>query len=96
VFRYIPQHGRGTASLNVAVAASIVLYGFAQWANYAEAPRQGAKYTLANRPDRVSKRGRVAHEKGAAAAPAKRAAVSAAAPTVDTAGPTAAGNVDSR
>lgn len=59
-FVYIPQHGRGTASLNVAVAASIVLYGFATWAKYAEAPREGYKYTLAPRPDRTSKRNRVA------------------------------------
>lgn len=31
-FVYIPQHGSGTASLNVVVAASIVFYGFATWA----------------------------------------------------------------
>lgn len=31
-FLYIPQHGPGTASLNVAVAASIVLHTFALWA----------------------------------------------------------------
>ena len=31
-FLYIPQYGPGTASLNVAVAASIVLHSFATWA----------------------------------------------------------------
>jgi tRNA G18 (ribose-2'-O)-methylase SpoU len=31
-FVYIPQHGPGTASLNVAVAASIVLHHYALWA----------------------------------------------------------------
>ena len=31
---YIPQYGRGTASLNVATAASIVLHHFAEWAKY--------------------------------------------------------------
>mmetsp|Transcript_29672 Transcript_29672/g.87828 ORF Transcript_29672/g.87828 Transcript_29672/m.87828 type:complete len:187 (-) Transcript_29672:771-1331(-) len=31
-FVYIPQHGVGTASLNVAVACSIVLHHFAIWA----------------------------------------------------------------
>ena len=38
-FVYIPQHGPGTASLNVAVAAGIVLHRFAEWACYAEAGR---------------------------------------------------------
>jgi len=31
---YIPQYGRGTASLNVATAAAIVLHHFAEWAKY--------------------------------------------------------------
>lgn len=31
-FVYIPQYGAGTASLNVAVACSIVLHHFALWA----------------------------------------------------------------
>lgn len=31
-FVYIPQHGGGTASLNVTVAASIILQSFALWA----------------------------------------------------------------
>jgi tRNA(Leu) C34 or U34 (ribose-2'-O)-methylase TrmL len=39
---YIPQYSHGTASLNVAVATSIVLSHFAQWAGYAEARRDPA------------------------------------------------------
>lgn len=39
-FLYIPQYGNGTASLNVAVAASIVLHHFALWAGYPERPRE--------------------------------------------------------
>jgi tRNA(Leu) C34 or U34 (ribose-2'-O)-methylase TrmL len=40
-FCYIPQHGVGTASLNVVCAASIVLHHFAIWARMPEAPRDG-------------------------------------------------------
>ena len=32
-FLYIPQYGGGTASLNVTVAASIIMHSFAVWAN---------------------------------------------------------------
>lgn len=39
-FVYIPQFGTGTASLNVNVAASIVMHHFADYAGYEEAPRQ--------------------------------------------------------
>ncbi len=39
-FVYIQQYGAGTASLNVAVAASIVLHHFALWAGYQERQRQ--------------------------------------------------------
>lgn len=42
-FVYIPQFGPGTASLNVAVAASIVLHEFATWAGYQERAREGFK-----------------------------------------------------
>ena len=45
-FVYIPQYGRGTASLNVSVAASIALHQFAVWARYNEAPRDGFKFVL--------------------------------------------------
>ena len=56
-FVYIAQHGTGTASLNVAVAASIVLHHFALWAEYPEAPRQGEKYSVGGRPQRTAPRG---------------------------------------
>ena len=39
-FVYIQQYGAGTASLNVAVAASIVLHHFALWAGYGERERE--------------------------------------------------------
>ncbi|KAF6252749.1 Alpha/beta knot methyltransferase [Scenedesmus sp. NREL 46B-D3] len=45
-FVYIPQHGQGTASLNVTVAASIILHHFAVWAAYPERQREGAKFTV--------------------------------------------------
>lgn len=54
---YIPQYGGGTASLNVACAAAIVLHRFACWAGYAERGREGAKFVVDARPQRTSKRG---------------------------------------
>lgn len=39
-FVYIPQFSKGTASLNVNVAASIVMHHFSTWAGYEEAPRE--------------------------------------------------------
>ncbi|GIL60987.1 hypothetical protein Vafri_15392, partial [Volvox africanus] len=56
-FLYIPQHGAGTASLNVAVAASIVLHHFAVWAGYPEREREGFKFKVADRPPRTMARG---------------------------------------
>lgn len=47
---YIPQHGQGTASLNVAVAAGIVLQRFAERAGYPERERADAKFVVAERP----------------------------------------------
>ena len=35
-YAIIPQHGVGTASLNVAVAATIVFHHFAVWAEYGD------------------------------------------------------------
>lgn len=44
---YIPQYGRGTASLNVATAAAIVLHHFAEWAQYpAHTAVEGAKFVV--------------------------------------------------
>lgn len=54
---YIPQHGPGTASLNVTVAASIVLHQFSVWARYPERAREGQKYVVAPRPHRTAPRG---------------------------------------
>ena len=56
-FVYIPQYGVGTASLNVAVAASIVLHHFGVWAGYAERSRTGYKFDVAEREYRRSARG---------------------------------------
>lgn len=39
-FVYIPQYGKGTASLNVTVAGSIIMHHFALWANFKETERQ--------------------------------------------------------
>ena len=54
---YIPQYGSGTASLNVSVAASIVMHHFALWAQYDERAREGEKFIVAERRQRTSKRG---------------------------------------
>ena len=60
-FVYIRQFGPGTASLNVAVSASIVMHHFAQWAGYQERARVGEKYVVAERPAgfRTNKRGQI-------------------------------------
>ena len=39
-FVYIPQFSQGTASLNVNVAASIVMHHFSTWSGYEEAERE--------------------------------------------------------
>ncbi|XP_042414013.1 uncharacterized tRNA/rRNA methyltransferase YsgA-like isoform X1 [Zingiber officinale] len=49
-FVYIPQYGCGTASLNVTVAASIVLHHFAVWAGFCERNREGNKFSVADKP----------------------------------------------
>lgn len=51
-FVYIPQYGCGTASLNVTVAASIVLHHFAVWAGFLERQRDGNKFVVAERPSK--------------------------------------------
>ncbi|KAM0948593.1 putative tRNA (guanosine(18)-2'-O)-methyltransferase [Dioscorea sansibarensis] len=49
-FVYIPQYGGGTASLNVTVAASIVLHHFGVWAGFPETSRDGNKFIVAEKP----------------------------------------------
>uniref|UniRef100_A0A5B7BNI2 tRNA/rRNA methyltransferase SpoU type domain-containing protein n=1 Tax=Davidia involucrata TaxID=16924 RepID=A0A5B7BNI2_DAVIN len=49
-FVYIPQYGCGTASLNVTIAASIVLHHFGVWAGFSERTRDGNKFVVAERP----------------------------------------------
>lgn len=79
-FVYIPQFGPGTASLNVACAASIVLHHFATWAGYSERPREGTKFVVAERPQRAHARGCVppTPEEAAAERERRRAATAAA------------------
>ncbi|KAK8954773.1 hypothetical protein KSP39_PZI002741 [Platanthera zijinensis] len=55
-FVYIPQYGGGTASLNVTVAASIVLHHFGAWAGFAERSREGNKFGVADRPLKQARR----------------------------------------
>lgn len=43
---YIPQYGHGTASLNVASAAAIVMQHFATWAKYPQASVTGQKFVV--------------------------------------------------
>ncbi|GLT42042.1 hypothetical protein SLA2020_160640 [Shorea laevis] len=55
-FVYIPQYGCGTASLNVTVAASIVLHHFGVWAGFSERVRDGNKFVVAERPTKQVRR----------------------------------------
>ncbi|MCL7050927.1 hypothetical protein MKW94_015805 [Papaver nudicaule] len=61
-FVYIPQYGCGTASLNVTVAASIVLHHFGVWAGFSERTRVGNKFVVAERPAKQGKRNFCAEE----------------------------------
>jgi len=71
---YISQYGVGTASLNVAVATSLVLHHFALWAGYAEHERVDQKYVVGERPRRNAPRGMVPYtEKELEAIRAQRA-----------------------
>ena len=47
-FVYIPQYTDKTASLNVAIAGSIIFHHFALWAGYTEHGREGYKYEVSN------------------------------------------------
>lgn len=55
-FIYIPQYGGGTASLNVTVAASIVLHHFAVWAGFSERTREGSKFLVADKHFKQTKK----------------------------------------
>ncbi|KAK9084052.1 hypothetical protein Scep_030523 [Stephania cephalantha] len=55
-FVYIPQYGSGTASLNVTVAASIVLHHFGVWAGFPERIRDGNKFIVAEKPLKQARR----------------------------------------
>ncbi|GLJ42939.1 hypothetical protein SUGI_0891050 [Cryptomeria japonica] len=55
-FVYISQYGCGTASLNVTIAASIVLHHFAVWAGFPERRRDGQKFVVAEKPARQGRR----------------------------------------
>lgn len=61
-FVYIPQYGCGTASLNVTVAASIVLHHFGVWAGFSERSRDGNKFVVAERPAKQGRRNFCAEE----------------------------------
>lgn len=43
---YIPQYGKGTASLNVSNAAAIILHHFALWAGYEQQSIEEAKFVV--------------------------------------------------
>jgi tRNA G18 (ribose-2'-O)-methylase SpoU len=45
-FVYVPQHGSGTASLNVVVAAGVVFHRFASFAQFPERNREGEKFVV--------------------------------------------------
>eukprot|EP00386_Alphamonas_edax_P001230 GDKI01003588.1.p1 GENE.GDKI01003588.1~~GDKI01003588.1.p1 ORF type:complete len:245 (+),score=57.77 GDKI01003588.1:84-818(+) len=54
-FVYIPQIGSATASLNVAIAGSIVLHHFAVWANMQEQQREGQKFVVVEPRSKLDK-----------------------------------------
>ena len=45
-FVYIPQYSDKTASLNVAIAGSIIFHHFALWAQFKESSREGEKFDV--------------------------------------------------
>ncbi|XP_066379595.1 uncharacterized protein [Miscanthus floridulus] len=56
-FLFGNEYGGGTASLNVTVAASIVLHHFGVWAGFPERGREGNKFIVADRPQQGHSRG---------------------------------------
>jgi tRNA C32,U32 (ribose-2'-O)-methylase TrmJ len=83
-FVYIPQHGNGTASLNVTVATSIVLHHFAVWAGYPELAREADKEKFVVVPPPQKHGATTAADRAKQAA---RAAQRAAAPACEDAAP---------
>ncbi len=53
-FVFIPQYTDKTASLNVAVAGSIIFHRFAVWAQYEEAPIFGEKFQNLEAPTKTT------------------------------------------
>ena len=49
-FVYIPQYTNKTASLNVAVAGSIIFHHFSVWADYEQAEMHGEKFQDQKKP----------------------------------------------
>ena len=82
-FVYIQQYGAGTASLNVSVAAAIVLHHFALWAGYPDRSRQGEKFDVGERPVRRAARGESAPAQQALQAEAAGATPAPALPVSD-------------
>lgn len=79
---YIPQYGRGTASLNVATAASIVLHHFAEWAQYPNHTSiTGFKFDVDTTKQRADAGHQLALQSGEANGMAEPAATRAAAAT---------------
>lgn len=58
-FVYIPQYGPGTASLNVVIAASIVLHHFAVWSGAPEQGREGFKFVVEPESEEPTRRHRM-------------------------------------
>ncbi|KYN99687.1 putative RNA methyltransferase [Plasmodium gaboni] len=52
---YIPQYGKGTASLNVSVSCAIILQNFAVWANYEQAEIQNKKFIVQKKMSKLQK-----------------------------------------
>jgi tRNA(Leu) C34 or U34 (ribose-2'-O)-methylase TrmL len=59
---YIPQYGKGTASLNVSNAAAIVLHRYAVWAQFEEQTIEGEKFLVEPEAQVTGKRPREGEE----------------------------------
>ncbi|SOV77291.1 RNA methyltransferase, putative [Plasmodium sp. gorilla clade G3] len=52
---YIPQYGKGTASLNVSVSCAIILQNFAVWANYEQVEIKNKKFIVQKKMSKLQK-----------------------------------------